>query len=284
MVDVITPEMAARHRARASVGTTTPTVATPGGAPMGDRLAHGHPVFGLLLFELHTVGVGPLLRVAGADFVVFDMEASGLDYGLLSALLPAARASGITSIVRIPNAQPHYATRALDLGADGIMVPMVERAADIAHVVDATLYPPLGQRGAAFGIAHDAYGARSPIDAMAAANERTFVIAQIESASGVANVDTIAAVEHVDALWVGHNDLTNSLGIPGQIDHPDFVKAVSDVRKACKTHGKVLAGVAGSAGAIAPMVADGYRMLSIQSDVKLLQSAFAAALAAAHKA
>ena len=141
-------------------------------------------------------------------------------------------------MARVPRGEYHFIARALDIGAFGVMVPMVATAAEAAHIVACTRYPPLGKRGAAFGFAHDDYTGGDVAAKMAALHERTMVIAQIETDEGLRNVEAIAAVAGIDALWIGHFDLTNFMGIPGQFQHPAYLAAVDRVVAACAARGQ----------------------------------------------
>src|SRR5260370_38717645 len=112
------------------------------------------------------------------------------------------------------------------MGAEGIMIPMVSTAAEAKAVVNCAKYYPDGRRGVALGVAHDAYGQGPVPEKLAAANERTTLFCQIETAEGAENADKIAAVDGIDCLWIAHFDLSGSLGIPAQFDHPSFLTAV----------------------------------------------------------
>ena len=158
-------------------------------------------------------------------------------------------------MVRVPATQYHLIARPLDVGAMGLMVPMVESAEQAQTIVDSAKYPPVGRRGAAFGVAHDDYTGGDIIEKMDIANDEVLLIAQIETARGVENVDAIAAVDGIDVLWIGHFDLTNSLGIPGQFSHPTYLEAVERVLEACQRHGK-------APGIMAGAVADGQALLA----------------------
>src|SRR5260370_30714631 len=127
------------------------------------------------------------------------------------------------------------------MGAEGIMIPMVSTAAEAKAVVNCRKYYPDGRRGVGLGVAHDAYGQGPVHEKLAAANERTTLFCQIETAEGVENADKIAAVGGIDCLWIGHFDLSVSLGIPGQFDHPNFLKAVQRTISATHKHNKALA-------------------------------------------
>ena len=161
----------------------------------------------------------------------------------------------------------------------GIMVPMVETPAQAKAIVDCTRYPPAGRRGAAFSVAaHDDYSDGSETGKIAAANARTMVIPLVETAQGVENVDAIAAVEGVDVVWLGHYDLTNFLGIPGEFDHPKFHAAVDSLVKACARHGKTPGFLAGNEKWARDYRAKGFRMIAYGVDTLLMQRALAAGI------
>ena len=120
----------------------------------------------------------------------------------------------------------------------GSAPPMMGTAEQAQAVIDAINYPPTGTRGAAFGIAHDDYTPRSVTEAIAFANAKTSFVALIETAEGIGNVESIAALDGCDCLWIGHFDLSNSLGIPGEFDNPKFTNAVARVMAAGKANGK----------------------------------------------
>ncbi|MBM3519019.1 MAG: hpch/hpai aldolase, partial [Alphaproteobacteria bacterium] len=127
-----------------------------------------------------------------------------------------------------------------DIGAEAVMVPMVGSAAQVRRILDSMKYAPQGQRGFAPQIAHDRYTPGSVMTKMREANRKTCFFAQIETAEGAENAKEIAAVRGVDCLWMGHFDLSCSLGIAGQYDHPRFKAAVQRVVDAAKQHGKAL--------------------------------------------
>ena len=167
----------------------------------------------------------------------------------------------------------------LDIGAHGVMVPMVETAEQARDLVRRAYYPPEGARGTAFGIAHDDYGTAHPIDIMQAANQRTLVIAMIETAKGLANVEEIAAIDGIDVLWLGHFDLTSSMGIAGQLDHPDYLAAIARIIAAAKAHGKMAGYMAMNRDFAREYWAHGFRMLAYGLDHVLLKSALAEGMA-----
>jgi 2-keto-3-deoxy-L-rhamnonate aldolase RhmA len=159
------------------------------------------------------------------------------------------------------------------MGAMGIMAPMVESVEQAQTLVASAKYPPAGRRGAAFGVAHDDYRGGDIVEKIATANRETHLIAQIETAAGIENVDAIAAVEGIDVLWIGHFDLSNSLGIPGQFEHPRFKQALSTVLAACQRHGKTPGFMATSIDHGKTLLDLGFRMLAYGGDLWLYQNA-----------
>ena len=177
--------------------------------------------FGTLVIELASPGIGYILKAGGAQFVFLDMEHSGFGFDTVKQLLRYMEAAALSAIVRVPSRHYHHIARALDMGAEGIMTPMVGTVEEAARIAAHAKYPPLGHRGVALGVAHDRYAPGSPVTKMRAANKRVAVFLLVETLEGVENVDEIAAVEGIDGIWIGHFDLSTSLGIPGQFEHPD---------------------------------------------------------------
>ncbi len=247
--------------------------------PVKQTLAAGGSAFGAMIFEFFSPGLPQLCKNAGADYALFDMEHTGLSFETLKTQAALCRGLGVVPMVRVPRGEYHFIARALDVGAFGVMAPMVGTAAEALHIVSCTRYPPAGRRGAAFGFAHDDYGGGDVEAKIAALHARTMVIAQIETAEGLANVDAIAAVPGVDALWVGHFDLSNFLGIPGRFTHPTFLAAIDRVVAVCDAHGKAPAFLASDDGWARDFAAKGFRLLAYGIDQLLLQDALAHGLA-----
>ncbi len=206
-----------------------------------ERALAGETVRGAMVFEFFSPGVSQILAQAGAEFALFDMEHTGLGLETLKSLVATCRGLPIAPMVRVPRGEYHFLARALDVGAEGVMVPMVESVDQARAIAEATHYPPRGRRGAAFGFAHDHYTTTGDVGTtMRNADARNLVIAQIETERGLEAVDEIAAVEGIDVLWLGHFDLTNFLGIPGQFDHPKYLAAVERIVAAGRRHKKAL--------------------------------------------
>ena len=227
-----------------------------------------------MVFEFFTAGLPQLVRAAGAEFVLFDMEHSGLGFETLKTQIGLCRGIGLVPMVRVPASQYHFIARALDVGAMGVMVPMVETAEQAALIVSCTRYPPAGVRGAAFGVApHDDYSDLAVVEKMRLAHERTMVLCLIETVKGHENVEAIAAVPGVDVCWLGHFDTTNFMGIPAQWNHPRYLVAVDALVAACRRHGKAAGFMATDEDWALRYRELGFRMVAYGADTLLLQRA-----------
>jgi 2-dehydro-3-deoxyglucarate aldolase/4-hydroxy-2-oxoheptanedioate aldolase len=231
---------------------------------------------GHFVVEFATPGIGHILRNAGCDFVLFDTEHSGFTNETIKSALRYFEAADVPVIVRTPSQAYDQVARAMDMGAEGLMVPMVNDAAEARAVLDAMKYVPEGKRGVALSIAHDNYAQTPVAEALAAANRRSTSFMLIETAAGAENADAIAALEDVDCLWVGHFDLSCSLGIPGEFGHPRFREAIDRTLKACRKHGKAAGRLVQDVKTGVDLYAEGFDFICYSGDVWLLQAAIAA--------
>jgi len=241
--------------------------------PIKAKLATGGSAFGAMVFEFVSAGLPQICANAGAEFVLYDMEHTGLSFETLKTQVALCRGLPVVPMVRVPRGEYFYIARALDVGALGVMVPMVGTAEEAARVVACTRYPPHGRRGAAFGFAHDDYEGGDVAAKIAAIHDRTLVIAQIETAEGLANVEAIAATPGVDVLWLGHFDLTNFMGMPGAFRHPDYLAAVKRIVAACEAHGKTAAFLATDDDWAREYKAHGFRLMAYGLDQAMLGNA-----------
>lgn len=198
------------------------------------RLHGDGPVFGLFCSTPTALSV-ELIAAACYDFVVIDLEHPLVGAEQLAAMLLAARASGISALVRV--AAPHQVLQALDAGAEGIVFPRI-RSAQAAHdAVRLCHFAPRGERGLN-ATWHSRYGRDDLSAAIDSVRQQTLVVAMIEDLNGIAEADAIAAVEGVDVLLEGAADLSQSLGLSWQTRHPDVHAAVARIRTAARQHGK----------------------------------------------
>ena len=243
--------------------------------PVKEKLASGGHAFGSMIFEFFTPGIAQIAKHAGAEFILYDMEHSGADIGTMKEQFSYCRGLDIVPMVRVPTTQYHFVARTLDIGAMGIMVPMVETKEQAEAIVSYTRYPPRGQRGAGFGMAHDDYTGGDVKAKIHKAMERTFVICQIETARGLENVEEIAAVDGVDCLWVGHFDLTNFMGIPAEFDNPRYLDGLKRVVAACDKNGLSAGFMPVDEKWALDYLDKGFRIMAYGIDSMLLQNALA---------
>lgn len=247
--------------------------------PVKQKLAAGGNAFGAMVFEFFTPGLPRLMKNAGAEYVMYCMEHTGASFETMKTQFALCRALGVAPLARVPGTEYDFIARALDIGALGVMVPLVDDAEQAQFIVSCTRYPPAGgRRGAAFGFAHDDYEGGGVIEKMRMIHDRTLVIAMIETKRGLENVDAIAAVPGVDVLWLGHFDMSNFLGIPGDFANPVFQDAVRKIVGAAKQHGKAAGYMAASAALGKEYRGHGFRMLATGTDQGMLQEATRAML------
>ena len=233
----------------------------------------GKTVAGAMVFEFFAPGMSAILANAGCRFVLYDMEHTGLGFETLKWLFSSCRGLPIEPMVRVPRGEYAWLARALDLGARGVMIPMVESGAQAAGIVEACRYPPLGRRGAGFGFAQCDYLGGDVGEKIRSYNERTMVIAQIETERGLERVDEIAAVDGIDVLWLGHFDLSNFMGIPGRFDDPRFDSTMRHVAAVARRHGKAAGFMATDAAWVSRAREIGYTMIAGGTDTGLLELA-----------
>jgi 2-keto-3-deoxy-L-rhamnonate aldolase RhmA len=173
------------------------------------------------------------------DFVWIDLEHSPIGVESLLAHLIAARAGGTAALVRVPSSDVAWIKRVLDIGAPAIIVPQVRSVEEVRGVVAACRYPPVGQRG--FGPRRSAnYGRDGGSDYLKRANEQVFVCIQIETAEALRDMDAIVAVEGLDCIVVGPNDLAGALGLPGQLREPRVKEAIHGIVSKARKAGKIV--------------------------------------------
>jgi 2-dehydro-3-deoxyglucarate aldolase/4-hydroxy-2-oxoheptanedioate aldolase len=241
-----------------------------------DVIAAGKVPVGHMVWEFGTRGIAKLVEAADVDFVIFDMEHSGFGVDRVFDLIAYSKACSFAPFVRVPEGQYHFLARIMDAGALGVMVGNVQTADQAKSIVDATKYAPLGKRGVGLGSAHTDYLVPDPVTYYREINESSVVICQIESPEGVRNAEAIAATPGVDILWIGHYDLSTSMGIPGQFQHPDFLAALRTTVAAARKHGCRLGIQPGSAEQAKEWIAHGFDVLSYGADSAVYRAALTA--------
>lgn len=206
------------------------------GNPLKDSLAAGESAIGTFV-RIPAPDAVELCGHAGCEFVLIDMEHSPITWESAAAMVVAAEAASTVPIIRLSRGDRDFVSRALDIGAHGVMVARVETEEEARAIVAATRYGSDGTRGTA-GTRRNAFGLLMSLgEFVPAANRSTFVSVQIETVAAVRNVEAIAGVNGLDCLFVGLSDLSVDLDLPGQWDHPDVLEQVALVQDACDAHG-----------------------------------------------
>lgn len=225
-----------------------------------EQLKNDGVALGVGLRSTRTVDIARAMKTAGFDWLFIDMEHNTMSLDDACNISIAAHAEGIAPIVRVPGAEHHHATRALDGGAQGIVFPHVDSVEMAREIVANTRYTPLGKRSL-YPVQPQTGFETAPMDQMIAAlNDATFIVAMIECPKGVAAAHDIAAIPGIDALLIGTLDLSAELGVPGQVTHPDVLQASQSVIDACHAHGKT----PGMGGAYAPDAMQTYISLGMR--------------------
>jgi 2-keto-3-deoxy-L-rhamnonate aldolase RhmA len=203
-----------------------------------ERLKNGDILIGGAVGIPHPTAV-EIAGYAGFDFVFLDTEHSALGVTAIEPMILAGRVSGVASIYRVRQAEHAAIGRALDLGADGVLVPHVASVDKARAVVDAARYAPLGRRGMGPG-RQIKFGLTDAREYLKTANQQALVAVMIEDREAVENIEAIAAVEGIDVFNIGTCDLSNALGVPFQTRHPKVLEAIGRIGKAAKANGIAL--------------------------------------------
>ena len=233
-----------------------------------EKLAQGDTAYGMFLHLGHSE-VAEMVGSLGLDFVILDMEGSPMTSREVVPQLQGLNGSGCAGIVRVPRHDTHLIGRALDIGANGVMIPKVENAEEAKIVASATRYAPMGTRGinafraTAYGENEQEYMDKSDKEALA--------IVQVESPDAVEAVGKMALIEDVDVIFMGIGDLCLSSGLYGNPTHPDINEARQKVLDACRQTEKI-PGIFASTPELANVYAgEGFRFIAVGNDLKYLK-------------
>lgn len=246
--------------------------------PVKQKLRNGEPVFGTMVLEFASPGLPTILEQAGAEFIIYDMEAGCLDIAIIKNQMALTRGLKIVPIVNTAWRDYAHLVGPLDQGALGLMVPVIDSATDAALAVSMIRYAPEGIRGAAFGIAHDDYDGGPFAPKIQAVKERTLLITKIETVDAIRGVDSIVAVDGVDVAFLGHMDLSVSLGVPGDFDHPDFREARGKLVAACAQHKKSAGCMVANSEHAKKMIDLGFTFIVAGTDASLLANGFSSSI------
>ena len=248
-------------------------------APLKAMARHRRLKAGHFVFEFATPGIGYILKNAGCDFTILDTEHSGFGIETVKHSMAYMRAAGLPTIVRVPSREYRDIARALDAGADALMLPMVSTLEEAKSIIQSMKYTPTGGRGVILRSAHDCYTTGPTLKKLAAQNRRTALFIQIETAEGVENAEAIGKLEEVDCLWVGHFDLSCSLGIPGAFEDKRFADAIDTVIKAGRKTKTSLGRLVPDVESGIALNKQGFDFIAYSADAWALGDAVAAGLA-----
>lgn len=239
--------------------------------PLKTLWSAGKPAFGTWTLITKHPRIMKILAACGFDFVIIEMEHSDFDMETVGVLSMAARDNGLAPVVRPPGiSKPHDLTRPLDAGAMGLLLPNVETAEEAARAVFATKYYPKGRRPMNLRLPATDYMPMKPQETADYLNAQTVLLAMIETQKGLDNVDAIAAVDGIDALMVGPDDLTQDWGTPGQFDDPRLEAAHLRVLEAAKKAGKVAGSSVQNEEAARKWVGRGWQWVPYANDVAMV--------------
>lgn len=243
-------------------------------------LQAGQLCVGTMLVDVRQPSIMSILANAGFDFVLIDNEHGQFGIETIADLSRAARSEGVTPIVRVPELTYTAVAQSLDGGGQGIMLPRVTAAEQVRECLRYMKYAPEGKRGAVLARTHTAFRTGPLLETLAALNRESFLVVQVETAEAVERLDEILPIPGVDAALVGPTDLSVSLGVGGQMEHPVLVEAIERTLAACTRHGVVPAIHTNDTALTAAWARRGMRMVSINSEVGLLTWAGRQAVAA----
>ena len=203
-----------------------------------NRLDSGELALGIGLRQARTVDIGKIMKTCGYDWLFIDMEHNSMSIDTAAQISVAAQDAGIAPIVRVPGFQHFHASRALDGGAQGVVVPHVDTAEIAAEMVNNCKYPPVGHRSVTGRLPQVNFEAHPQDEVTRSVNNATLVVVMVETPVAVENVEAIAAVPGVDSVLVGTNDLCTEMGIPGAVGDARIQEIMERVIAACRAHGK----------------------------------------------
>lgn len=238
-----------------------------------EKLMSGQKIYGTMLRIVQNPAVCYIAKNSGLDFVMYDCEHACYEMERLHNLFITGNALGLDGFLRVPTLSKEYISRALDQGAHGVMVPMLETADMAKELVKYSKFQPVGRRGYGGGGANVGYALGGKHDeVMEQANNTVISIAQIETKTAIDNAEAIASTPGIDALLIGPNDLSLSLGIPGDLFNKIELEAIAHVGEACKKYKKAFGMHAGAK--LLERFIDDLTLIMMQSDTDVLTSGF----------
>jgi len=238
-----------------------------------EKLKKGEVAIGTLLAECRSPNIAQIFATAGFDWLFIDSEHSSFSIETIASFVVSCKAADIDSIFRVPSKDCLYwITRYLDSGVQGLLVPHVETKQNVIRIIETAKYYPLGKRGMALELAHSDFQVfRKASEIMESANQETLIGIQIESVKAVEKIDELISVKGVDFAFFGPWDLSQSAGIPGEVENPKLIEIIRRAINICQNHG-VISGIAvgNDINMAKTWIEEGVKMILISSDIGLI--------------
>lgn len=238
-----------------------------------ERLDKGQPVFGTFV-KIYSPALIEMLGAAGFDYVIIDAEHGCFSDEQIETLIRTSELAGLSSIVRLPDMRESGVVKALDSGGSGIQIPTLQSAAQVREVAGFARHHPQGSRGLARVNRSARFGAMS-LDAYFEMANQVLLAVHVENRDMALQVQDLCDIDGLDIIFVGAADLSQSLGLPGKLDHPVVLEAVHQVIDSTVLGGKIAGAVAGDVSEVEQLLARGVRYIAWKSDVAMIRTALA---------
>jgi len=214
-----------------------------------------------------------IMGFAGFDFVIIDAEHGPISIENAQNMIRAAESVNITPIIRVGNNEESFILRALDIGAQGIEIPQINSKSDAVRAVKSVKYSPQGERGVCRYVRAANYSSMDKFKYFKSANKETMIIAHIEGVEGINNLDEILSVSGIDVIFIGPYDLSQSLGIPGEVNHPLVIEKMKEVVLKCKQSKVAVGTFADNIKTAKSWISLGVQYMAFSVDVGILYNA-----------
>lgn len=237
---------------------------------MKEKMNQKELLIGSMVSEVSLPNLMRIYKVGGLDFVIVDCEHGQFSFPQLADMVAVANAVSLPVIVRIPDNHRENVLKMLELGADGLLLPMADTPESLSQVVRFGKYPPIGKRGLATSRPHCNYNMDKVREYLEKANRRTMIFGQVETREALENCADLLAIEGVDGLFIGPNDLSVDLGIPGDVSDPMIMDAVRRVHREADLIGKQLGVITSNPTLLQNCYEEGLRLFSISSETGMV--------------
>ena len=236
------------------------------------RLKNGETVIGSFV-KTNDPAVVEVMAMAGFDFILVDNEHTAMNIENLVNIFRTAEIYNLPAMVRVRTNHPVEILQALDAGALGVLSPQINTVADAQLLVQSAKFAPEGRRGFAHSSRAAEYGTLSPLDYPAIANERTLVLCYCETIEAIQNLDEILQIAEIDLIFVGPFDLSQALGVIGDIDHPKVQEAYDNIIRKSRAAGKAVGTIAANPTQARRLIEKGIQYIVLNSDLGLMLTA-----------